>query len=165
MFVTEQRVSIANQAFTENLKRLDLEPIAYKLMHPSEGKGWTYQETKQAIAGYLNFLSLIHLYPNLSLVPTQEIDQVWHHHILDTMKYAQDCQMLFGYFVHHFPYFGLRGESDRHNWQAAVEQTQVLFQEHFGGDAIKFVNPADCQPLGSATDLSCSYSNLAFSLP
>jgi hypothetical protein len=81
------------------------------------------------------------------------------------MKYAQDCQMLFGYFVHHFPYFGLRGESDRHNWQAAVEQTQVLFQEHFGGDAIKFVNPADCQPLGSATDLSCSYSNLAFSLP
>ncbi len=134
-------------------------------MHPSEGKGWTHQETKQAIAGYLNFLYLIHLYPNLPLVPTQEIDQVWHHHILDTSKYAEDCQMLFGYFVHHFPYFGLRGESDRHNWQCAVEQTQALFQEHFGEDAIKFVKLTDCQPLGFTTDPTRPHSNLAFSLP
>ncbi|GAB4199560.1 MAG: hypothetical protein Fur006_50330 [Coleofasciculaceae cyanobacterium] len=157
MFVTEQRLSIANQAFTEALKRLDLEPIAYKLMHPSEGTGWTYQETQQAIAGYLNFLSLIHLYPNLPLVPTQEIDRVWHHHILDTSKYAQDCQMLFGRFIHHFPYFGLRGESDRQNLHVAFEQTQTLFQEHFGVDegmTEESVQFADCQPLGYSTDLT-----------
>jgi hypothetical protein len=100
---------------------------------------------------------LIYLYPNRSLVPSQDIDRVWHHHILDTMKYAQDCQMLFGYFLHHFPYFGLRGESERHNWQAAVEQTQALFQEYFGVDGAvteAFVKFADCQPLGYATDLT-----------
>lgn len=163
MFVIKQRLASDSQTFTESLRKLDLEPIAYKLMHSSQGKSWTRQETTQAIASYLNFLSLIYLYPNLPLVPTQEIDQVWHHHILDTSKYAQDCQMLFGRFIHHFPYFGLCGERDQQNWQAAAKQTQALFQQHFAGDAMKFVNPADCQPLGFATNSTHSHSNLAFS--
>jgi hypothetical protein len=151
MFVTNYSCPITVQTFEEKLEQLDLEPIAFQLMHSGEGE-WTHQRTMQAIAQYRQFLYLIYLYPNRSLVPSQDIDRVWHHHILDTMKYAQDCQMLFGYFLHHFPYFGLRGESDRHNWQTAVEQTQALFQEHFGGDAITLVKAADCQPLGFATD-------------
>lgn len=151
MFVTNQGLSSNIQAFRQNLEQLDLEPIAYKLMHSSASKAWTQEETKQAIAEYLQFLSLIHLYPNLPLVPTQVIDEVWHHHILDTRKYVRDCQMLFGHFVHHFPYFGLRGEADRQNWQMACQQTQELFQKHFGKDAVltqEFPKSADCQPLG-----------------
>jgi hypothetical protein len=100
---------------------------------------------------------LIYFYPNRSLVPSQDIDHVWHHHILDTMKYAQDCQMLFGYFVHHFPYFGQRGESDRQNLQMAFKQTQSLFQEHFGTDVTvteEAGKVADSQPLGYLADLT-----------
>ena len=156
MFVTPDRCPITAQTFEEKLEQLDLEPIAFQLMHSNEAE-WTYQQTMQAIAQYRKFLSLIDLYPNRSLVPTQDIDLVWHHHILDTMKYAEDCQMLFGRFIHHFPYFGLRSESDRQNLQMAFKQTQALFQEHFGLDAAvteEFVKVADCQPLGYSTKLT-----------
>ena len=124
--------------FHQKLKNLDLGPIAYKLIHRKEGLGWTKARAKQAIARYIMFLSLIYLYPNQPIVPTAEIDQVWHLHILDTGKYADDCQMLFGEFIHHFPYYGLRGKGDRKNWQQAFTQTQQLFQKHFATDITKF---------------------------
>ncbi|MBD2018613.1 hypothetical protein H6F43_00245, partial [Leptolyngbya sp. FACHB-36] len=81
--------------------------------------------------------------------PTWEIDQVWHCHILDTDKYAKDCDTLFGQFIHHFPYFGVRGENDRQAWYRAYALTQVLFRKHFGFELaadLKAV-PADCEPL------------------
>jgi len=126
--------------FRQKLKKLDLGPIAYKLMHREEGFGWTKGRTKQAIAHYLMFLSLIYLYPNQPIVPTAEIDQVWHQHILDTDKYATDCQMLFGEFIHHFPYYGLRGKGDRQNRQQAFAKTQLLFQKHFATDITEFTD-------------------------
>ncbi|TAE56088.1 MAG: hypothetical protein EAZ87_18990 [Nostocales cyanobacterium] len=108
----------------QKLRKLDLNPIAYKLID----SGWNHEQTVRGIAQYMMFLSLIHLYPNLSLVPSSEIDQVWHFHILDTAKYAQDCQMLFGYFVHHFPYWGIENTEDR---EIAFMQTQQLLAKHF----------------------------------
>jgi hypothetical protein len=156
MFVTERSCPVTVQTFEEKLEQLDLEPIAFQLMHSGEAE-WTHQRTMQAIAQYKQFLYLIYLYPNHSLVPTQDIDRVWHHHILDTMKYAQDCQLLFGRFIHHFPYFGQRGESDRQALQIAFKQTQALFQEHFGVDAAvteESAQFADCQPLGYSTELT-----------
>jgi hypothetical protein len=78
------------------------------------------------------FLGLVYLYPNVPIVPNREIDQVWHQHILDTSKYDEDCQMLFGRVLHHFPYFGIRNAGDRQDLNAAFGETQELFQKHFG---------------------------------
>lgn len=142
--------------FIGKVVHLDLQPIAYTLIHSNEEK-WNIQQTQQAISCYRMFLLLVYLYPNSQLVPNQEIDRVWHFHILDTMKYAQDCEMLFGKFIHHFPYFGQRGKIDRDNLQTAFEQTQVLFQEHFGKSMDIGNTPsiaADCQPIGKITRLS-----------
>jgi hypothetical protein len=77
----------------------------------------------------------LYLYPHHKIVPTWEIDQVWHHHILDTHKYAQDCQWLFGYFVHHYPYFG-QGSSllEQQEWHQAFAHTCFLFFKHFDVD-------------------------------
>jgi hypothetical protein len=144
------------RTFIGKLSQLDLQPIAYKLMYSNEEK-WNTQQTKQAISCYRMFLLLVYLYPNSQLVPNQEIDKVWHYHILDTMKYVQDCEMLFGRFIHHFPYFGEQGKIDRHNLQTAFDQTQVLFQEHFGTSMNILNKPsiaADCQPIGKITQLS-----------
>ncbi len=142
--------------FIGKLTRLDLQPIAYKLIHSKEEK-WNVQQTEEAILNYRMFLLLIHLYPNSQLVPNLEIDRVWHFHILDTMKYAEDCEILFGKFIHHFPYFGERGKIDRDNLQKGFEKTQVLFQEHFGismNIANKQSVAADCQPIGKITQLA-----------
>ncbi len=144
------------RTFIGKLAHIDLQPIAYRLLHSNEEK-WNIQQTKEAISRYRMFLLLVYLYPNSQLVPNQEIDRVWHYHILDTMKYTEDCELLFGKFIHHFPYFGERGKIDKDNLQKGFEQTQVLFQEHFGksmGIHKKPSIPADCQPIGKRTQLS-----------
>lgn len=159
-------MSAVNQAvsadqFLNKLKALDLAPIAYRLMHPDAGLGWTQSQTTQALARYLMFLHLVYLYPERQIIPTCEIDQVWHHHILDTSKYAEDCQMLFGRFLHHFPYLGLRGEADRQTLNMAFAQTQSLFQQHFGADHAQSLPSADCEPLGSLTVQNRPRANLS----
>lgn len=156
MLFTKTTLTTDVQKFIGKLIQLDLQPIAYRLIHSNEEK-WDIQQTNQAISSYLMFLLLVYLYPNSELVPNQEIDRVWHYHILDTMKYAEDCEMLFGRFIHHFPYFGKRGQKDRHNLQTAFEQTQVLFEEHFGKTmniSNKSSIAADCQPIGKITQLT-----------
>ena len=156
MLFTKSTLPADVRKFISKLTQLDLQPIAYSLIHSNEEK-WNIQKTNQAISAYQMFLLLIYLYPNSQLVPNQEIDRVWHYHILDTMKYAEDCEMLFGKFIHHFPYFGKRGKIDRENLRKAFEQTQVIFEEHFGismDEGYKSGIPADCQPIGKIAQLT-----------
>lgn len=155
MLLAKSNLPTDVQTFIGKLTQLDLGPIAYRLIHSDEDK-WNIEQTKRAINQYLLFLLLIYLYPNTKLVPSQEIDRVWHYHITDTMKYAKDCEMLFGRFIHHFPYLGKLGEMDRDNLQKAFEQTQVLFEEHFAISMGILNQPsiaADCQPIGRITQL------------
>lgn len=36
--------------------------------------------------------------------PTQDIDDFWHQHILNTFKYEKDCLEFLGFFLHHYPH-------------------------------------------------------------
>ena len=139
---------------------LDLEPIAYKLMHPHPGEtGMSLAEADQRVAAYRGFLKLCLWYPAESVVPSSEVDEVWHAHILDTAKYAADCQSVFGRLVHHFPYFGLRGPDDEAAWRAAGDRTRDLFHWHFG-IAIGGTSDAACEDDGPGGD-SCEHRDLA----
>ena len=106
----------------ERLRRageLDLDPIVYKLMHPDPGEPpLSLAEADQAVALYRCFLKLCLLCPGSAIVPTRQLDQVWHTHMLDTAKYRADCDHVFGRFMDHFPYAGLRGDADRRAWRA-----------------------------------------------
>jgi hypothetical protein len=70
--------------------------------------------------------------PDLPIVPTSTVDEMWHTHILDTQAYADDCIRIFGSFLHHFPYLGLRGLEDERAWREAVESTSALYRATFG---------------------------------
>lgn len=131
--------------FLSNIQSIDFGSLTYQLMYCRTAPQWTHNQTTRSIARYLMFLYLVDCYSNLQLVPPDDIDRVWHHHILDTQKYAEDCQQLFGYFIHHFPYLGTRGEGDRQDWHSAYALTQVLFRKQFGLDLGSV--PADCEPL------------------
>ena len=37
--------------------------------------------------------------------PTKLMDTIWHHHILDTKNYHNDCNNIFGFYLHHKPTF------------------------------------------------------------
>jgi hypothetical protein len=133
-------------AFKTRLEALDLEPIIYKITHHHEGKGWSLEKADQVAALYKQFLTLIFLYPGIGNVPTRDIDNFWHYHILDTAKYYDDCHMLFGRFIHHFPYFGLRGMKDATDLEKAFVQTRALFQEHFQVSfGYEEAKPTDCR--------------------
>lgn len=116
------------------IEEFDLEPIKVKLMDPEEGLGWSRDRAEAVERLYRGFLFLSFKYQDRPLTPSWDIDDFWHFHILDTMKYAEDCDRIFGFFLHHFPYFGMRGEEDAANLVVTAEETRRLFHEEFGAD-------------------------------
>jgi hypothetical protein len=132
---------------------LDLEPIVFKLMHPEPGEsGLSLERADRDVALYRCFWQLCVLYPNTTIVPTRELDHVWHTHMLDTARYRADCDRVFGRFLDHFPYAGLRGEDDRRAWRADFAQTRALFQEHFGVEISAQPAASACSNHGDGSD-------------
>lgn len=117
---------------TADLDALDLSLIKRKLQDPEEGLGWTPEECDAVEVEYKRYLALKRAYPDLEIVPNQPVDKFWHYHILDTQKYADDCQELFGYFLHHYPYFGMNGPEDARALEDAFATTVQLYEAHFG---------------------------------
>jgi hypothetical protein len=117
------------------IEALDLAPIKFKLMDPQEGEGWSRETVDRLETEYKRFLTLLVKYPDAVIAPSKEVDAFWHGHILDTMKYAEDCEHVFGYFLHHFPYFGMRGQDDAAALAAAADTMQELATREFGDAA------------------------------
>lgn len=111
---------------------IDLEPIKVKLMHKESGEGWSLEKVNAVEFEYRRFLHLMKLFPTEQTAPLFDVDTFWHYHILDTQKYAVDCQQVFGYFLHHFPYIGLRGEDDATAHQRVGERMRELYESTFG---------------------------------
>ncbi len=134
----------------ERLRRideLDLGPIAFKLVHPEpDVEGMSIAEAERAVMKYRRFLKLIAMYPDQAIVPSKEIDEVWHTHILDTLKYPEDCERAFGFFLHHFPYLGMRGEDDKQGWTESFKATCDLYREHFGEELQTASGPCNTGP-------------------
>lgn len=116
----------------QSIADLDLEPIKVKLMDINGGPGWSLEKADIVEIDYKRFLTLILKYPNHRLMPSHEIDQFWHSHILDTSKYAYDCEHIFGYFLHHFPYTGMCGPEDKVKAAGYWADTKALFESEFG---------------------------------
>lgn len=115
-----------------DIEALDLSMIKRKLQDPEEGMGWSEEECNEVEVEYRRYLALKRAYPEQEIVPNQPIDKFWHYHILDTQKYAKDCEALFGYFLHHYPYFGMNGPEDEQALTDAFSETEALYEAHFG---------------------------------
>ena len=116
----------------EAIEALDLGPIKFKACCKEDGYGWSTEYADQMETAYKRFLILSAKYPHLTLAPSRDIDRFWHTHILDTRKYAEDCDATFGRFLHHFPYLGLRGEDDAKALDDAFAKMQALMAQEFG---------------------------------
>jgi hypothetical protein len=114
------------------LDNLELDCILFKLCHKERGLGWQLQRAESAITEYKRWLWLHIQYPNENFSPSGDIDNVWHMHILDTRKYAADCQMLFGKILHHNPYAGMENDISKAQHNQLFEQTKSLYLRHFG---------------------------------
>ena len=125
------------------IQSLALDPIKVKLMDADEGHGWSREYADRMEVAYKRFLTLLVTHPETTIAPSKEIDKFWHAHILDTMKYAEDCLQVFGYFLHHFPYFGLRGADDAAQLAMAGQDMERLYLQEFG-EAMPGADSAYC---------------------
>jgi hypothetical protein len=112
--------------------QLDLAPIKLKLMHVASGEGWSQHKADAVEKEYRRFLCLMKMYPEEDTAPLVDVDTFWHYHILDTMKYAADCEQAFGYFLHHYPYVGMRGEEDEQFRLDSGDRMRELYEATFG---------------------------------
>ncbi len=94
--------------------------------------GWLKSEVNEACLLYKNFLFLNYKYPDKQIVPSEDIDEFWHNHILDTRKYKIDCEKIFGSYLDHYPYFGMDGVSTLKDLTTAFTETQKLHLQEFG---------------------------------
>ena len=128
-----QHLTVETSAiFMDDIIALDLSLIKMKLQDTEEGPGWTKEKCEEIETEYKKYLALKRAYPEKDIVPNKAIDLFWHQHILDTQKYAEDCENIFGMFLHHYPYFGMNGPEDAQNLADAFEETKELYNEHFG---------------------------------
>lgn len=132
-------------SFLKKLQTLDWQTIRYHLLNSDEGRDFTKGQVARAIWQYGLFLFLAQQYPGMRLVPTEEIDAVLHAHIATDRQYQDDCQTLFGGFVHHCAGLGTRG--DRTEWLQSFARTKQLFEKTFGRGAMGHCAPAACDIL------------------
>ena len=129
------------------IEMLDLDPIKIKLMDSKEGEGWSRTQVDEVEREYKRFMYLVAKYPSRSIVPTKLVDKFWHAHILDTQKYEKDCDDIFGHFVHHFPYFGMRSAEDAQDLERSFAESNALYLAEFNMNAS--IVRADCESPGS----------------
>jgi hypothetical protein len=128
-----QKDKISRLTPEHKIQELDLEPIKYKLI---KEQNWTIDKADKVEKLYKTYLLLFALYPHEEHVPTQDIDDMWHGHILDTQKYMADCQDIFGYYLHHYPYLGLMDAADVVRATAQFDATRQRFLEVSGADIV-----------------------------
>lgn len=114
--------SIKQQIIFDNL---DFTAVKLNLCLPNEEGGfeWPIEEADAAITAYLNFLKMVaNFIPERILVGPIYFSEakmlfekavpntirhnvviVWERHILNTRQYIEDCQRLFGVYLHYFP--------------------------------------------------------------
>jgi len=111
---------------------LDLTDIRMKLADGDEGPGYGVDDLDAMEAEYRRFLALHLAFPDAVIVPCKIVDEIWHQHILDTAAYRNDCAAIFGRFLDHYPYFGMRNEAEAEELDDAYGATLALYRGAFG---------------------------------
>lgn len=137
------------------IEELNFERIKWKLSDENEGEGWSEELCELAEQEYKKYLTMVKLFPELDIVPNKIMDKFWHQHILDTMAYAEDCNLIFGHFIHHYPYFGMHGDADKENLMNAFDKTKKIYKSIFGAN-MEDADPARCKDHSCHKPSSCA---------
>ncbi|WFQ80996.1 glycine-rich domain-containing protein-like [Xenorhabdus sp. SF857] len=129
---------MTKEEFFEKVKSVDFESIIKRITqeNPNIARVWTEEGARDAVEQYKKFMFLIYKYnkEGRDLIPSIEIDEIWHHHILDTINYKKDCENIYGYFIHHSPSSGARvsAADALETFDERFMKTQQFYFEEFG---------------------------------
>jgi len=115
----------AHQAIMDALK---LPELSIELEHRLKKGNRDPISIKNSLRDYKRFLLLIRENPNRTIVPSVDIDEVWHAHLLCPVAYIRDCFKIFGKGVVLDHGRNLTEEKDQ---KEAEKYTVQLWRMHF----------------------------------
>jgi hypothetical protein len=102
--------------------------------------GWTVEYAIRAIVEYKKFIFLLTI-SNHPLTPSDQVDQVWHLHLLYTQSYWIDfCENTIHQKIHHGPTKG--GETEKNKYTDWYEKTKELYLATFNAETPKDIWPS-----------------------
>jgi hypothetical protein len=93
--------------------------------------GWAEPEARRVLRAYRQFLRVKEVKEDWNaelLSPSAAVDRMWHQHVLDSVNYVHDCQLLCGRFVGHNP----DGALDKKARKARLAVTKEALLECYG---------------------------------
>lgn len=122
-----------------SIASLDLDRVALRLKSTTQ---WSDSEIERAIERYRGFLGVA--LGGGTVVPTEDIDEVWHVHILDTRSYVRDCDRVFGYYFHHTPQLSEQDDPEHaDDFVATADRWFMRYGERYSG-ALGMCNNGGC---------------------
>eukprot|EP00112_Aurelia_sp_Birch-Aquarium-sp1_P007824 Seg1854.2 transcript_id=Seg1854.2/GoldUCD/mRNA.D3Y31 product="hypothetical protein" protein_id=Seg1854.2/GoldUCD/D3Y31 len=94
-------------------------------------KKWSEEKATAGVNAYEQFLKLkaaMKDYKATKLSPTPLIDEVWHLHVLDTQRYANDCVDFCGEVIHH----DVDGDKVAFKREIRRNATKVAYEMQYG---------------------------------
>lgn len=132
----QSKLEIADPSIKDGIKEilaLDFTSQKTKFVVDPDFHDWTKENIEFAEVLYKNYLYLCLKYPDEKrLPPSTDVDDFWHGHILDTRRYSDDCQRIFGRMLHHNPYFGFGSAKAETALADGFTVTQQLHEHEFG---------------------------------
>lgn len=132
---------ISIEAGLKAIDELDLSNVMRRLQSPPpRGKNWTPSKAADAEKWYRRFLAVTLKHSTEVTAPNEDVDEVWHMHILDMHQYEEDTKRIFGHVLYHKPTFGnidLTGQ---------FRTTNELLRKEFGEEppSTEHYAPASC---------------------
>jgi hypothetical protein len=125
-------MTAAQQTLWQKINRFQLDDPASSLTFSdrlARENAWTLEYALSCVQEYKKFMFLLCIADH-PLTPSDEVDQVWHLHLLYTQSYWNDfCGGILGKQIHHGPTKGGSAEQDKFtNW---YEKTMQLYTAVF----------------------------------
>lgn len=129
----------AARTLPDSIAALELDFLGRKLLQDDADEAarrngerlWDEERVARALHEYRQFLALMLWHPDAYLVPSEDIDEVWHAHVLFTARYQADCDTIFGAFQHHLPELGDAEDAPAEALHGR-DDTLQLFEAAFG---------------------------------
>jgi uncharacterized protein (TIGR04222 family) len=111
------------------------------IRHLMKSHGWTQDYSARAITEYKKFAFLA-VVADHQVVPSDQVDQVWHAHVLLTQSYWNEfCPKVLGKPLHHHPARG--GRPERAEFHDLYTKTIASYRHFFGSPPIEIWSPPD----------------------